>query len=76
MLHNPEVDSLVIVPASDLVDAESGAGAAEFAKFKAPEGATSRGTAWVEKMAGPGPSTLESKFGPNTSGLPKPISSL
>ena len=65
VLHNPEVDSLILVPASDLVDAESGAGAAEFAKFKAPEGAHSRGTAWVEKMSRPGTSTLESKFGPH-----------
>jgi hypothetical protein len=72
VLDNPEVDYLILVPASDLVDAASGDGAeeAEFAKFATPKGTTSRSTAWVKKMSEL-PSvkrtapTLESKFGPH-----------
>jgi hypothetical protein len=65
VLQNPEVDTLLLVPLVDLVDAESSPGAAELAKFSTRKGVESRGTAWIRTMTvKDNPPPLERKFGP------------
>ena len=68
VLFNPDLDSLVVVPVSELVDAEPGT-PAQLTEFATPDGVESRGAAWMSRLSGKDPSTLESTFrtAPNTS---------
>jgi hypothetical protein len=66
VLANPELDFMVVAPASDLVDIGEGT-REELAEFKAPRGDTSPGLAWLESLFSEEPdhcSTLDNTFGP------------